>query len=108
MWLPETATPQITGIAGRDGGDRRHDADRSGRHAAVERKEPDGAEQRRERRPGHLVAGNPRSADCDGDAERGQAERLRGGEHGEARQHPGLDAAEEVADAPAEAGGERE
>ena len=101
MWSPETATPQITGIAGRDGGDRRHDADRSDRHAAVEREEADGAEQRRERRPGHLVAGDPRSPDGDGDAERGEAERLGRGEHRQARQHPRLHAAEEVADAPA-------
>ena len=96
------------GDAGREGGDRRDDADRSRRHAAVEREQPDRACHGRERRPRHLVAGDPRATHGDGDAERGEAERLRRGHHQQAGHDPCLHAAEEVADAPGEAGAERQ
>ena len=96
------------GNAGREGGDRRDDADRSRRHAAVEREQPDRAEHGRERRPRHLVAWDSRATHGDGDAERGEAERLRRGHHQQAGHDPCLHAAEEVADAPTEAGAERQ
>ena len=53
--------------AGRERRDRGDDADRSRRHAAIEREQPDRPQHSRERRPRHLVAGNPRAADDDRD-----------------------------------------
>src|SRR5207248_2077558 len=80
--------------------DRRDDRDRAGRHAAVEGDEPGRPEGRREAGPEDLAPGRPVAADRYGYAEDGEPHRLRHREHRERGQDTGLDAAEEVAEAP--------
>ena len=82
-------------------GDRRDDADRADRHAAVERTEPERAGCARgnrgeQRDPAEeLLPGERRD-----DEDPGETGRLRDREHRERRESPRGDAAEEVADSP--------
>ena len=92
----------------RDGCHRDDDAHRARRHPAVEREQPDRPEHRREARPPHVRPRRRRAAHGDRDAERDEPERLRQRHHRQRRHDAALQPAEEVADAPGEAGSESE
>src|SRR5439155_21799901 len=91
------------------GSNRRDHADHPDRHAAVDRRQsdqPDQAGQHSGRNPGSGAEGDP-TQDDDG---RDQDQRwwLRDEQHREGSQASGLNAADEIADAPAQAGRERQ
>ena len=105
-------SPRMTPTSDRDGrarpGDGRDDADRAGRHAAVEGGEADRADDGRGNRPGDLGTGRGGRARGDDDPEKREPDRLRDGQDREWVERAALDAAEEVAESPGRTGPEGE